>query len=152
MKLPFPSPQPSPRGEGESNCLLPDGRSDNSPVVHCWVRVGDCLSPAGTDESPPMSCVGSQPSLRDVGCLLRDPTLQRVGYCQISHPGETVGHARMFRPGDGGRLGRSKCLESIFPLLGERVRVRGKVATVESNVLDLDEAPFPLTPAPLPLN
>ena len=31
-----------------------------------------------------MSCVTSQPSLRDFGYLLRNPTLERVGYSQIS--------------------------------------------------------------------
>ena len=44
-------------------------------------------------------------------------------------------------------------MESVFPLLGERVRVRGKEMTEESSVLKLDEVSFPLTrvPTPLPL-
>jgi hypothetical protein len=29
----------------------PGGRFENSPAVHCWVRIGDRVSPAGTAES-----------------------------------------------------------------------------------------------------
>ena len=35
-----------------------------------------------------------------------------------------------------------------FPLLGERVRVRGTEAKEESSALGLDEAPLPITPNP----
>ena len=30
----------------------PGGRSENSPAVDCRVRMSDCISPAGTAESP----------------------------------------------------------------------------------------------------
>ena len=47
---------------------------------------------------------------------------------------------------------RRSCPErhASFPLLGERVGVRGKEAAVESRVLGLDEAQLPLTPARSP--
>ena len=32
-----------------------------------------------------------QPSLRDFGYLLPNPTLERVGYSQVSHPGDRCG-------------------------------------------------------------
>ena len=31
--------------------ISPEGRIENSPAVHCWVRVRDCTSPEGTAES-----------------------------------------------------------------------------------------------------
>ena len=74
----------------------PGGRFENSPAVDCRVRMNPRISPAGTAESP-MSYVSSyclfrtkdrprmaQPSLRDFGYLLPNPTLERVGYSQIS--------------------------------------------------------------------
>ena len=44
-----------------------------------------------------------QPSLRDFGCLLRNPTLERVGYSQISLREIGVGYSRISSPGDGSR-------------------------------------------------
>ncbi len=51
-----------------------------------------------------------------------------------------------------GAAGEEQDSASLFPLLGERVRVRGQAAMGESSVLGLGEVSFPLTPAPLPLN
>ena len=68
--------------------------------VNCRVRNSDCISPAGTVESP-MSYVSSyclfrtkdrprivQPSHRDFGYFLPNPPLERVGYSRISSPGD----------------------------------------------------------------
>ena len=54
-----------------------------------------------------MSYVTSQPSLRDFGYLRRKPTLERVGYSQISlreiGVDEGVDDSRISPPGDVGR-------------------------------------------------
>ncbi len=44
-------------------------------------------------------------------------------------------------------LGDKRSALGWFPLLGERVRVRGKEAAAESSALGLDEVSVPLTPA-----
>ena len=88
------------------------GRFENSPAVDCRVRIGDCISPAGTAESP-MSYASSyclfrtkdrpgivQPSLRDFGYLLPNPTLERVGYSRISLREISGGCSRISSPGD----------------------------------------------------
>ncbi len=45
----------------------------------------------------------AQPSLRDFGCLLPNPTLERVGYSQISLREIGVGYSRISPPGDVSR-------------------------------------------------
>src|SRR6266496_3192661 len=70
----------------------PGGRFENSPAVHCRVSIRCCISPEGTVEylrwltSASISIdVGViQPSLRDGTILIQSPTLERVGYFQIS--------------------------------------------------------------------
>ena len=70
----------------------PGGRFDNSPAVHCRVQARDSARPEGTHESiESHGCVRGrflvaafQPSLRDLLSLLDKPTLERVGYFQIS--------------------------------------------------------------------
>src|SRR3989442_402226 len=70
----------------------PGGRFENSPAVHCRDRIRYCLSPEGTVEclgrfaaAPVPTDVGVvQPSLRDERFLSHNPTLESVGYSQIS--------------------------------------------------------------------
>ena len=50
-----------------------------------------------------MSYVTSQPSLRDFGYLLRNPTLERVGYSRISLREIGVGYSQISPPGDVSR-------------------------------------------------
>ena len=45
----------------------------------------------------------AQPSLRDFGYLLRNPTLERVGYSRISLREIVVGYSRISPPGDVSR-------------------------------------------------
>ncbi len=45
----------------------------------------------------------AQPSLRDFGYWLRNPTLERVDYSQISLREIGVGYSRISPPGDVGR-------------------------------------------------
>ena len=45
----------------------------------------------------------AQTSLRDFGYLLRNPTLERVGYSQISLREIRVGYSRISPPGDVSR-------------------------------------------------
>ena len=51
-----------------------------------------------------MSYVTIQPSLRDFGYWLRNPTLERVGYSQISLREIVVGYCRISPLGDRGGL------------------------------------------------
>jgi hypothetical protein len=70
----------------------PEGRFENSPAVHCRVRIPCCISPEGTVES--IGCLAPapiptlvavfQPSLRDGRSLSHSSTLESVGYSQIS--------------------------------------------------------------------
>src|SRR5436309_15435324 len=58
----------------------PGGRFENSPAAYCRVQIRLRISPEGTAESLELI----QPSLRDGKSFYRSPTLERVGYCQIS--------------------------------------------------------------------
>src|SRR6266487_1905436 len=70
----------------------PGGRIENSPAVHCRVQFRHLIRPGGTDEfipchasvPIPMDVSVIQPSLRDSMPLFDNPTLERVGYSQIS--------------------------------------------------------------------
>ena len=70
----------------------PGGRFENSPAVHCRVRMRHPTRPEGTDESiechesvhTPVLMAEIQPSLRDVLPLIENPTLEKVRYSQFS--------------------------------------------------------------------
>ena len=70
----------------------PGGRFENSPAVHCRVPMQYPTSPEETAESSechasvhrPILVGEIQPSLRDSMSLFDNPTLERVGYSQIS--------------------------------------------------------------------
>jgi len=81
------------RSCGESRELLsPGGRFENSPAVHCRVQIGHSRSPAGTAECSechasvliPIHGAAVRSSLRDLMLYHYIPTLERVGYSQIS--------------------------------------------------------------------
>ncbi len=57
----------------------PDGKTENSPALQCWVQVGFLLaSPAGTADR------SSLPSLRDSAPYARPPSAEALGYSLVS--------------------------------------------------------------------
>src|SRR2546428_1430805 len=84
--------------------LSPGGRFENSPAVYCRVQIQHSTSPEGTAESG--ECPGSfhifdfvvmiQPSLRDSIFSVHYPTLERVGYCQLSLREKAKEHPELF--------------------------------------------------------
>ena len=95
--------------------LLPEGDSRIAQQFTAGFELAIAYVPQGRP-TPPMSYVSSyclfttkdrprmaQPSLRDFGYLPRNPTLERVGYSQISLREIGVGYSRISSPGDVSR-------------------------------------------------
>ncbi len=108
-----PSPRGEGRGEGKLSLIqsqharLHRRRLSPHPNPLPEERENECrvlLLPRSPQPLPMRNSIlpllGERAGVRGKQAMEERSHPSKGGYCQISHPGETVGYARMFRPGD----------------------------------------------------